>query len=410
MSSGSSEPIARARHLHRSGAVSEACEIYREVLAREPRNARAHHLLGLCLEELGQFEPAVSHYRAALNAQPGHARALGALLAMPGFRAEDALVLKAQRLLGQPTLEAGPRAKLHFGLGKHLERAGDFDAAFGHFVAGNAAQRPALPPFDPRALVASVDSLASRFDAGHFRAVAGAGHPSDRPVFVVGMPRSGTTLVEQILASHPAVFGAGELTLMMELSSEPFPRDVEAITPCAQRYLARLDVIAPAASRVVDKNPLNFAQLGMIATLFPRAKIIHCRRHPLDVALSCYAEPLKGLGFASDLADIGEFIVQKERLMEHWRRVLPSPMHELDYERFVVDQEAGTRALVAHCGLEWNDACLGFFRTERHVNTPSRWQVRQPIFASSVGRWHPYRRYLQPVVDALERAGLSQNL
>jgi hypothetical protein len=230
---------------------------------------------------------------------------------------------------------------------------------------------------------------------------AGLGDASEVPVFIVGMPRSGTTLVEQILASHGAVFGAGELTdvgaiaqaLYRHTPGEPaYPAcmsglDGTAYAGFGASYVKRTRGLAPDAGRIVDKNPLNFLHLGLIALMLPEARIVHCRRNPADVAVSCYFQNFtRGQEWAFDLGDIGRFHRAYERLMEHWRGVLASPMLELDYEAMVGDSEAESRRLVAFCGLEWDPACLAFHRARRPVRTASQWQVRQPIYAHSVER------------------------
>lgn len=426
-----SQAYERAIAAQRSGRTREAIALSSEALAADSSLFKAQHLLGLCHEELGEFELAITHYREALRIKPDHARSLANLIALPTFEAPPELLGQAQTMLENAALEPMGRAKLHHALGKLHERRGEHDAAFAHFARSNAAQRTMLPPFDRASLAATVDMIIATFDAPLFAALRDAGNPSRRPIFVVGLPRSGTTLVEQILASHPDAFGAGELLAMTDIAKEALLRmrssgehaatprretaatesfvtglDSATVQRLAQAYLSKLDALAsPGASRVVDKLPFNFAHLGLIAILFPRAAIVHCQRNVLDVALSCYIETFRQLAWTMDLGDIGFYIAQKERLMEHWRRVLPSPIHEVDYSRLIDEQESETRALLTHCGLEWNEACLEFFRTERHVNTPSRWQVRQPIYGSSRERWRRYRRHLDPLLATLP-AGL----
>jgi hypothetical protein len=231
-------------------------------------------------------------------------------------------------------------------------------------------------------------------------------------VFIVGMPRSGTTLTEQILASHPAIFGAGELQSIPDIARSMKPdypqrmlrMNAAEIGGLAQRYLAAIEALAPPeALRVTDKLPVNFTHLGVIATLFPNARVIHCRRDPLDSGLSCFIELFRlSRDFTTDVESIGRYYLQYERLMAHWRKVLPLPVYEQRYEKLIADQEAGSRALVAHCGLPWDDACLNFQGAERTVMTPSRWQVRQPIYSSSIGRWRNYERHMAPMAHLLE--------
>ena len=231
------------------------------------------------------------------------------------------------------------------------------------------------------------------------------------------MPRSGTTLVEQILASHPAVAGGGELATLMTIASQfnaagqgglPYPEGVRAIRvdqaeQMAQRYLDHLDRISKSALRVTDKQPFNFTHLGLAQLLFPAATFIHCQRDPMDTCLSCYFVSFAdSFGFASDLGTLGRYYRQYSRLMAHWEDVLPRPVLTVEYEALVTNLESVARGLVAHCGLSWDDRCLRFYETERSVRTPSRWQVRQPIYADSIGRWRRYERHLGPLMAALQ--------
>lgn len=411
-----------ARALSAKGAITEAIEHYRKCLALRPDYYRAHHNLALCHEELGQFAAAVQHYLEVLRIRPEHGRALANLIALPSFRPDDTLIRRAASLVnpdrapdtGEGRIDARDTAKLHHGLGKHYERVGNFEAAFLQFSRSNAAQRASLPPFDRERLRDTIDGLIATFNPAAF-AHAAQGLATERPIFIVGMPRSGTTLVEQILASHPEVFGAGELMRIPELAHRlgtHRPGGLAQLAPdtlhaLGQDYLDHIGGLAPASARhVTDKLPFNFLHLGLITLLFPQARIVHCRRHPLDVLFSCFVEIFRKIDYMTDLTDIAFYIVQKERLMAHWRRVLPTAMHELDYEQLVEHQEDQTRRLLAACRLQWHAGCLEYFHTERRVNTPSRWQVRQSIYRSSVARWRNYQRHLGPAMELLRDAGL----
>jgi hypothetical protein len=233
----------------------------------------------------------------------------------------------------------------------------------------------------------------------------------------VGLPRSGTTLTEQILASHPHVFGAGELQdipNIVQSLGRRYPRafmrlDERNLSALRRLYTTTIDSIAPAGIRyVTDKLPMNFIHLGLIAMLFPEARVIHCRRNPLDVGLSCFIEQFEMQNdFSTDLMNFGRYYLQYRKLMRHWHGALPLPCYELEYEHLVQDQETETRKLIAFCGLEWNDACLRFTETTRTVKTPSRWQVRQPVYRSSVGRWMNYRKHMTPLIHLLEQNGYA---
>lgn len=230
------------------------------------------------------------------------------------------------------------------------------------------------------------------------------------------MPRSGTTLTEQILASHSQVAAGGELSMLLKTSyqirelsktGEPYPRgllsiDTPALRKMAARYLAHLDSVSNTADRVTDKLPFNFMHLGVIALLFPNARIVHCRRQPIDNCLSCYFTSFaRQIRFANRLDTLGRYYVDYDRLMRHWQAVLPIEIFELQYEDLVSDTEGQIRQLLDYCGLDWEDACLAFDKTERGVRTPSRWQVRQPIYQKSVARWRHYERQLEPLIGIL---------
>jgi hypothetical protein len=269
--------------------------------------------------------------------------------------------------------------------------------------------------FDPCAHQAGVDQLIRTFDAVYFRRVRGFGISSELPLFIVGMPRSGTTLVEQIVASHPQVFGAGELrdverialSLAAHLGNDVgYPSclakaPAEAVRAMAERHLHRLTALAGGSVRIVDKMPTNYLHLGLIATLFPQARIIHCRRGPLDTCVSCYFSYFRGLPFAWDLEELGRYHRSYDSLMAHWKAVLPLPVLDVSYEELVDNQEAISRRLMEFCGLDWDERCLAFHETPRPVHTASTMQVRQPIYKSSVGRWRRYEAHLQPLVRAL---------
>ncbi|MBI3462463.1 MAG: sulfotransferase [Planctomycetes bacterium] len=244
----------------------------------------------------------------------------------------------------------------------------------------------------------------------------GEGNPTEVPVFVVGMPRSGTTLVEQILASHPDVFGAGELPDIPSIvdtlpryapNQMRYPGCLAFLGPpvirgFADAYLKRVRTLDATSERVVDKWPLNYLHLGLMALLFPRARIVHCRRDPLDTCLSCYFQRFRGdHEYSYDLAHLGSYYRTYERLISHWREVLPMPVLELHYEALIDDPQATSERLLAFCGLSWQERCLRFHESPRPVSTASNWQVRHPLYRSAVQRWRNYEAHLGPLRDAL---------
>jgi len=280
---------------------------------------------------------------------------------------------------------------------------GDADQAFARLNAGNRRVRGSLV-YDVEADVSCFKAIADAFTSDVMNLFAGAGDTSEHPVFVVGMPRSGTTLVEQILASHPDVHGAGELNLLSEVSGGAlFPTLGRELPAWGRAYAERLAALAPGKRRVVDKMPSNFQFLGLIQLMLPNARIIHCRRDPIDTCLSCYSRKFADRqDFSYDLRDLGRYYRAYEDLMDHWRRLLPHDrLLEVRYEDLVNDLRTEAERLVAFCGLEWNEACLDFHRTDRPVQTASVNQVRQPIYRSSVSRWKQYARHLEPLLGAL---------
>jgi tetratricopeptide (TPR) repeat protein len=374
--------------LFREDRVEEAEQQFREAIERTPASAAAHNGLGVLLLAKGRGDEAAQSFRAAIRSNPRHAEAYYNLAAADREpKAEEITAMKA--LLAQPGLTAADRIGLHFALGEIEDRHGDVDRAFVHFRDGNDLRRKDLARAGIVFDAAAHDERIAHLVAEPIESMTGV--TSEIPVFVVGMPRSGTTLVEQIAASHPAVFGAGEIN------------SVAGKDPKAEAIVAHLTSLAPStARRVIDKTPTNFLHLGLIARLFPAARIIHCRRDARDTCLSCYMQNFKAaLPWTTDLADLGRYYRAYGRLMDHWRRVLPLTMIEIDYEALVADQEGESRRLIEFLGLPWDDACLQFHRTERLVRTASSQQVRRPLYASSVGRWKAYAAHLTPLLDQL---------
>jgi hypothetical protein len=294
-----------------------------------------------------------------------------------------------------------------------------FDDAFEHFRQANELSGAA---FDSKRGVAATDRLIDTFSADFLAGRSGFGDPSERPIFIVGMPRSGTTLTEQIVASHPKICGAGELETMFHMvdavpglagANKRYPECVRDLTQAsardlARRYLVELNRYSRTAVRITDKMPHNFDKLGLISLMFPRARIIHCRRDPIDTCLSCFMHEFhKQHTYNCDLASLGLYYREYERLMAHWRTALPIALFELRYEDLVADQEAVSRALIEFCGLPWDDRCLEFHRADRSVQTPSAWQVRQPIYTKSVERWRKYQRHLGPLIEVLGQNGAN---
>jgi Flp pilus assembly protein TadD len=399
--------------LREQGKLDEAISSFQEAIRRRPQFAEAHNNLACALVDLGQLDEARAHFQEALRLKSDYAHALCGLgeLALHGFcefSAEDHARLT--EILARHDVSARDRVSLYFLKAGLLDRQGAYDQAFANYTQGNDLRRRLLHErgeiFDAEQHRRRIDGLIVEFDRRYFERVEGFGLDTELPVFVVGMPRSGTSLVEQILASHPLVHGAGERKDIMGIVARWSRADQSlssisrnSIRSLGTQYLRRLAELAPVAERVIDKLPENYLHLGVILTLFPRAHVIHCRRHPIDVCFSCYTQNFQGLGFATSLTDLGHYYRDYDRLMVHWRAVLPRPMLEVDYEELVENQESVSRRLIAFCGLEWDERCLAFHATSRAVQTASRVQVRRPIFRASIGRWKRYQSLLQPLVD-----------
>jgi len=409
------EPSAKAEHAlglacHHAGRHGEALACFEEAVRLDPQLARAHDDLGNSLLELGRVEDAVSHLRRAVALNPHIARARFHLARSGAYDDPDVAISEIESILAGEDLNRQQQILLRFALARLHDQAERYDTAIREYTSGNnLKERP--DDVEPDRFV---ERLIATFTSEFFEERQGWGDHTVRPVFVVGVPRSGTTLVEQILASHSSVHAAGELpdiaaiaNRLAQLTGQDYPDavrsarrdDVHELAAGHDRFLS---VLGEGAPRVVDKMPGNYFQLGLIALLFPQASIIHCTRDPRDTCVSCFRNNLDWP--FCDLEEMGRYYGRYERIMAHWRKVLPIPIHELPYEEFLADFADGARRLVAHCGLPWEDSCLQFYRTERAVGTPSKWQVRQPVYTSSIGVWRRYESHLQPLMSALAQS------
>lgn len=401
--------VNRGIALQNLGRHALAAASFRKAIALAPGFADAHANLGVLLLEEGKLEESHAAIARAVELAPRRGRFYRLLAETRRLAADDPALARMEALAREPLCD-DDRLELHFALGAAYDGLGRAADSFRHLLEANRLKRAQIA-YDEPATHASFARIAEVFSA---EALAQPdGNDSDVPVFVVGMPRSGTTLVEQILASHRDIRGAGEIpdlrNLIDRLDAPGFPAAAAALAPArrrelAARYLAGLAAHAPDARRIVDKLPDNFLRIGLIRLLLPQAKIIHVRRDPVDTCLSCFSKLFAGhLPYAYDLGELGRFYRAYETLMEHWRRVLPAGvMLDIAYEDLVGDVEGQARRLVAHCGLDWDDACLAFHRNTRAVATASAAQVRKPLYAGSVGRWHAYGEMAAPLVAALE--------
>lgn len=328
-------------------------------------------------------------------------------------RTDEALAL-GLALAARAPASSGSRRFLMQQLGRLLERRGDTDAAFQAFSDAKATE---ARHFDALGYVREIDALVHNFSAEALARLPRARPTSDAPVFIACMPRSGSTLVEQVLHAHPMAHGAGEITLLNQAAADlparlgvalPYPHCVASlgqaeVDALAADYARKLQALAPGALRISNKHLLNYLHLGLVALLFPQARVIHIRRQPLDNGLACFMASLPhgAAPWAGTLADIGLAFRQYERLMSHWQRTLSLPMLDVKYEDLVNDTEAQLRRIIDFCGLPWDERCLRFWEADRVVLTPSYNQVRQPIFRTALDRWRRYEKHLQPLVDAL---------
>ncbi|MCZ6837904.1 MAG: sulfotransferase [Alphaproteobacteria bacterium] len=367
---------------------------------------------------MGRFDEVRTAYKQAIAVKPSFPAPYKNLAHGRRVTPDDGLIERIQGVLAKDTLPDRDRSVFNFALGKCFNDIQDYDAAFRHYEIANELSGKSRG-FDLATLTDEFDRLISTFTPEFFEAQTSPGSDSERPVFILGMPRSGTTLVEQIIASHPLVFGAGGLMTINRVSwnlpaalksGTPYPEcvalmDEKLVEKVASGCLKELGELSDDAARVTDKMPNNFRHVGLIARLFPRARIIHCQCNPMDICLSCYFLDFRGrLDFAYDLTHLGQYYRQYERLMAHWKKVSPIPILDVRYEDLIADPENVSRRMIDYCGLEWDDACLAHDETERPVMTASHWQARQPIYQTSVERWRRYETHLGPLKAALSDA------
>jgi len=397
------------------GRGQEAKVKYQQALKIEPAHCEALLGLGnLCMEN-GDMALAESLFQQVLMIAPDNMGARFNLSQVKKVKADDenfaTLIIQAKNVSLLPNKKA---TSLHFALGKCFEDSGNHLQAFKHFMEGCQLKR-ATYSYDAAQESEQFSAIMRLFDKLTIDRLRGGGDPSKTPIFVLGMPRSGTTLTEQIIASHPDVYGAGELPDLMEMlqrdfdgTDAGFPHNLatlnqQKLTSLAAEYINRLQARAPDAKHITDKMPANFYAVGLIHLMLPNAKIIHINRNPVDTCVSCFTRLFNHKQHHTyDLAELGQHYANYAKLMAHWREVLPAgAFMEVHYEDVVADQEAEARRLIAYCELEWDDDCLDFHKHKRAIRTASVTQVRQPIYKSSVERWRLYETYLTPLLDAL---------
>jgi Flp pilus assembly protein TadD len=394
-----------------------AARSFRRALSLAPESGMAWNGLGMALRSLGRFRGAAACFRRALRTDPDNGAFHRNLLSIGRGGASAEEVERLRGLANRADLPVNQRVDAGFALGKLLDDADRFDEAFAAYAHASkmfrSSQAAAGRRFDPARLEVTVQRLIETFTPQFFAQRREWGASSDVPVFIVGMARSGTTLVEQIAASHPAVFGAGELLDMGRIStllSHGGDRVTgqhwthSSMARASQAHLAHLQELGGGASRVIDKMPGNLFLLGMIAVLFPAARVILCRRDARDTCLSCYFQHFAMADhhlYSYDVADCGRQYLETHRLVPHWREVLPLRLLEVEYEALIARPEEQMRRLIDFLGLPWDSACLDFYQTRRTITTASMWQVRQPLYSHAIGRWRRYERHLRPLLDVL---------
>lgn len=381
------------------GDLPEAAACFRYSASVDP-DADSYEQLGAVFVQMGRAAEARSALLDALACAPDRADLYLRLAEVDPGALTDAHLESLRNFIGAH--DDGILVNVHFALARALDRRGRTQEAFAHFAAANAHAR-GLHPYDEAETLGNIHDMQAAFSPEFLARHAGNGHRTGVPVFIFGMPRSGTTLVEQILAMHPSVEGGGELPIVNDLARK-YRGDQTDFADLGAHYAARIRARFPDALRVTDKMPANYRYAGLIHLALPDAKLVHVVRDPLDTCFSCFAEylPAAGLAWTCDVEDIGRYYRAYADLMEHWRSALPpGVLLEVRYEDLVGDLETHARRIITHCGLPWDDRCLKYYENERGVRTASALQVRRPVYRTSVGRSRRYLEHLQPLIDAL---------
>ncbi len=405
---------ALANMLRFQGKLEESLAVTRAIIGKRPddRSTLAHE--ADILERMGRHDEAYAKVRSLLEHDQVNARAVGLLARLcRRYDCCDEAIRLGESFTAGDTLNNTDRQRLHFSLGKLHDKLGNFDNAFEHYRHGNEINDV---PFDAGGYEEAFRAIIRTFNSEALENLPKACHGDSRPVFIIGMPRSGTSLTEQVLASHPEVYGAGELNDINDIaagltralgSTKAYPDSVGdlnqfVVDQLANRYLNRLDSFSITATCITDKMPHNFVNLGLISLLFPQARIIHCQRDPRDTCLSIYFQHFGWLHpYATNLAHLGSYYRLYQMLVRHWESVIDLPMLTVHYEDLVTDQERVSRKLVDFIGLDWDDNCLQFHTTKRTVATASYDQVRKPMYTQSIARWKHYEKHIGPLVEAL---------
>ena len=402
-----------AKVLRDAGKSAEAAEQYEKMLKQDPDNVDGHYNLGTAYQDLNQKNQALAAFRRAVKLDVTCAKAWHGISAVSKNAFDDSDINTILDMQKDTNAAPEPRMLLAFALGRHFEISGQHDDAATQYLMANQITRAELD-YDINDDLRTYNHLQARFDRAFLNKWGESGLPDKAPIFIVGMPRSGTTLVEQILASHPRVFGGGELTLLTDSIVATFPitgssgyvdaldeTSAAKLQAVANNYLGHLP--STDADYITDKLPHNFLNVGMIRILFPNASIVHCRRDPRDTCFSIFKNLFGTHAYTFDLEELARYYNAYSALMDHWNDVMPGVIHTVEYETMIDEQEQTTRELLDACGLEWDPACLDFHKHKRPIATISVSQVRQPIYRGSIEAWKPYEKMLKPLLEILER-------
>ena len=396
--------LGKARALLIEDRNDEAERVLRETLVADPSNAMAYDLMGNLLAECGRFEEARACFERAIALAPQLAGSYYDLVRCRPITSEDeGLLQRMEAALTTPRLEGAQRHRLHLAIGKAADDLGDYALAMQHFDSADDVRRESAA-FDSAAFSTEIDRLIARCAPELLARAPELGSGDATPVLIIGMPRSGTTLVEQIISMHPEVGAGGELNFWNERGTAWHRSAAEGnekvfLAKAAADYLRVLRAIAPKAARVTDKMPFNFLWAGLIQLAFPRAIIIHCRRAAVDTALSIHQTHFHpGFAFPTGGAELVAYFRSYQRITSHWRKFLPPDRFiEVNYDELTSAPEPVIRRMISACGLPWDEACLRPELNTRAVKTPSKWQTRQPIYRTSVARWRSYEPWLGPL-------------
>jgi len=394
------------------GQNLEAIKLIEKAISQKAKVAAFHHNIAGIYRQVGRMDEAENSYRLAIKLKPDYGEAYQGLSEMVKFGPENTFLDEIETQLSDKSIPSIQRAYFHFSAGKVLDDLGKYPNAFRHYERANHYTGR---KFDLAAFQKELKDSLYVFSEERVKDLVGVGNPSTQPIFVVGMPRSGTTLIEQILASHSKVYAAGELYDISSIAAEAvkvskvkttYPNYLPHIEPkryaeFANAYLKRIDSLTDGDyDRVVDKHPLNFRYIGLILLMFPNAKIIHSQRNALDTCLSCFFQNFtKGQNYTFNLKTLAGFYRDYQRFMSHWRTLYGHRIYDVSYENLLEDQRGETQKLLSYCGLDYEASCLHFYELKRDVKTASFMQVRQPIYHSSVGRWKNYKKELRVLVD-----------